>query len=123
MHTASYPALRPRALGAGPQIAERFDRYESTGGEVTTTNNDAEILRCSGRADAFFVSCRGNGALLTFTDRASSEFDEVAIQAGESQRFNFGRSIVLARSLTAGAAATIVVAAAYAAPYERNLGN
>lgn len=123
MHTAPYPLPRPRAINPGPQISERFDRYESTGGEVTTTNNDVEVLRCSGRADCFFVSCRGNGALLTFTDRAGSEFDEVAVQAGESQRFPFGRSVVFARSLVGGAAASVVIVAAFASPWERNRGN
>ncbi len=116
MHTATYPPPRPRARGRGPAIAERFDRYESTGGEITIGDTNSEVLRCSGRADLFILTAKTNGALFTLTDRVGTELDELTVLPGVPERVRIGRSIVLARNLVAGNNAAVSVLAAFATP-------
>jgi hypothetical protein len=122
MHSATYPPSRVRATGELPKIAERFDRYQSTGAEVTLADLDGEVLRCSGRPDMVRLTSRTNGALFTLTDRVGAELDPVVVLAGFPVEVRTGRSIVQGRNLVAGNNAVVFVEAFWASPGDSSRG-
>jgi hypothetical protein len=110
-----YPSAREdRGREATPIVTSRFERYESTDGEVTQADALALVREFSGRADAFYIGARTNGALVQITDRLRRETHEITILAGTADWFYIPGDTVMGRNLVAGSNAALSVTAAFA---------
>jgi hypothetical protein len=114
-----YPVARPRWRGAPPQLAQKFQRYESTTAEVTLGDNDADVISFSGRPDAISVTARTFGALVKLTDRLGRETSYIEIPTGQPVWLPISREKVIAKNLVAGSNAVIFVTGAWAEADER----
>jgi hypothetical protein len=111
-----YPA--PRRIE--PQVpgysSEKYYRMESSGAEITVTDTDAEVFRFSGYPDKIHLHSRTFAALVTLTDRFSSEVSEIIVNPNNPADVFLPRNVVIARNLTAGSAALLFVEGYYLGP-------
>lgn len=113
----SYPALRSRPRPNVPAYSTRYERYESTPGEITLADTEAEIIQFSGTPDSIIVHCRGARALFRFTDYEGREESEYPLDTGATVDTRIARPRVFGRNMLAGNVALVHVTGAWAAPY------
>jgi hypothetical protein len=99
-------------------VVERFHRYESTDGEVTLGDTDAEVFVFSGEPDLIVLTARTNGALFTLSDRVTHEEHAITVLAGQSLEVRLPRQRVLGRNLVGAANASVSVCGFYVEPAE-----
>ena len=108
-----YPAARDREVDYGERVDDRYDRQQSTAGEVVTTDPVADLITFAGFVDAVHVSARANGALFTFTDRLNRELATVGILAGNDETIPVRCERVRVQALVAGAQASVTATGLY----------
>jgi hypothetical protein len=111
-----YPTPRGDHEGRAGEVPEQLWRYESTNGEVSTTDTLATIFTASGTPDKWRVVARANGALLVFTNTVDQDEHRLLLAAGETLEVYIPRRRVRAVSATGGAAATLSVEAFFKQP-------
>lgn len=111
-----YPALRPMP-GPGPGFTrELLWRMESTDGEVTLGDANADLFVASGTPDKWRVTARAFGALIVPTNILDQEEDAILIPAGQTVEFYVPRRKLRARNATGGSNATVSAEAFFRGP-------
>lgn len=114
----AYPPVRFRVVGPAPVLAEKYERYEATSGEVTLADTDATVLDFSGTPDCIEISARSFGAIVTLTDRLNREGHVIVVHPNSTRITYISRMRVVARNLTGGSNALLSVVGKWAAPGE-----
>lgn len=109
-----YPESRPRAVGALPAAALKYERIDGPASPVTVGDTDAEVFRFSGRPDTIMLAARAFSALVTLTDRLGREATTLLVPAGQSIETYIARDVVIARNAVAGSAAILSIVGKWA---------
>jgi len=111
-----YPGLRPMP---GPEpgfVPEQLWRVESTDGEVTLGDTNADVFTASGTPDKWRVTARAFGALIVPTNVLDQEEDAILVPAGETVELYLRRRKLRARNATAASNATVSAEAFFRGP-------
>lgn len=111
-----YPSLRPLPGPEAGFTPELLWRVESTDGEVTLGDTNADLFTASGTPDKWRVTARANGALIVPTNILDQEEDAILVPAGETVEFYVPRRKLRARNATAAANATVSAEAFFRGP-------
>ena len=111
-----YPQPRPMP-GPDPGFTpELLWRMESTNGEVTLGDTNANLFTASGTPDKWRVTARAFGALIVPTNILDQEESAILVPAGATVEFYVPRRKLRARNATAGSNATVSAEAFFRAP-------
>jgi len=115
----TYPAPRPRAGGAAPLVATKFERYESSNPSGVAGDTDAILIAFSGRPDSIYLRCGAQDAVFTLTDRLGRETHTIMMPAFSINETFISRDTVWVRNRTPGLIANVQAVGKWAAPAER----
>jgi hypothetical protein len=114
-----YPDARPMGPAEAGHTPELLWRMESTDGEVTLGDTNADLFSASGTPDKWRVTARAFGALIVPTNILDQEEDAILIPAGETVEFYVPRRKLRARNATAASNATVSAEAYFRGPVFR----
>ena len=117
-----YPAARARGPDRAPGQPERYERYESTSAEITSTDDFVDAITFSGRVDAVRLSARTAGVRFRLSDRLDRQTHFVIVEAGITDEVRIPCERVAIRSLVDAAAGSAFITGMYAQPAEYSSG-
>lgn len=108
-----YPAARERAAGPPGAVAERLYPPRTTGGFVTLTDAEAEIVHFGPNVARVKILVLDNDATVRLTRRGNPTADVIVIPAGAEWDESAACETVRAANTTAGAVARVQVEGYY----------
>lgn len=114
-----FPTPRPMAMAEAGFTPELLWRFESTDGEVTLGDTNANLFIASGTPDKWRVTARAFGALIVPTNELDQEEDAILVPAGATVEFYVPRRKLRARNATAASNATVSAEAFFRGPVFR----
>ena len=113
MRDHGYPAARERAAGPAGAVAERLYPPRTTGGFVTLTDAEAEIIHFGRAVARVKILALDNDATIRLTRRGNPTGDVIVIPAGAEWDENAACETVRAANATAGATARVQIEGYY----------
>ena len=109
----SYPEPRERPAPPAPAVAERLRPPATTGGFVTLTDADAEIIHFGPNVARVKILVLDNDAVIRLAVRGGSLGSEITIPAGVEWDESTGCETVRARNAVAGFTARVQIEGYY----------
>lgn len=114
-----FPTPRPMGAPDPGFTPELLERFESTDGEVTLGDTNADLIIASGTPDKWRVTARAFGAFIVPTNELNQEEDALLVPAGTTIEFYVPRRKLRARNATAASNATVSAEAFFRGPAAR----